>query len=96
MRKKYPFSNIFYLCLHHKLYEQCRRTKTISQKEFFHMLGVTYHIPKSCKLLVVKEMERLGMVVITNSQRQKFLEIQPKLTSPDEDAHKFYEERGIF
>lgn len=96
MKKKYPFSNIFYLCVHKRLIEKHHRKMQLSQKEFFQVLGRLYHVPKKFKLLILKEMELLGMLTIINSNRQKFVKLNRMKSDPEIDVNKFYEELGVF
>lgn len=84
--------NIFYLCVHKKLLERIHLSGTISRDNFFRILGETYHIPKSLRIIVLKEMEKCEMI----KENNKVITVLPMIIDPEENTNKFYEKLGLF
>jgi len=87
---------IFYLCVHKRLDEKVDITRIMNKKDFYDMLGRTYHLPKKLWCCVLKEMEEMGMVKDLGVRRNNNIQINKILKDPEKDANEFYEKFGIF
>ena len=94
MKKKE--ADIFCLCVHKRLLERHSRTKEVSKKELFHILGGIYHIPRSCKPLILKQMIDLKLLELeSNGRRGIIFNILKGNTSLD-NTSKLYQDYGMF
>lgn len=85
--------NIFYLCVHKRIFEKVGLSGTMLKEDFYIMLGEIYHIPKVIRIIVLKEMEKLRMVEIVDKD---FIKVNPLIIDPEENISKFYEKIGLF
>ena len=69
--------------------------RVISQKEFAIILGQLYHIPKKLRVLVLREMEILGMLKRLNT-RDNSIEIFPVLHDPEIDCREYFEKLKVY
>lgn len=87
---------ILYLCIHKKLDEKCNRSRVMYKKDFFTMLGKTFHVPKPAKIIVLKEMEEYGMIKDLGQGRNYNIEVLPLFCDPEHDVHEFYKKMKLF
>jgi len=87
---------ILYLCVHKKLNDMVNFSRIMKKKDFFFLLGCTYHIPKSLRLFVLKEMEKLNMIEDLGSRSSYDIKVNPLIMDPEENLSKFYKELGIW
>lgn len=84
---------IFYLCVHKRLHERVGLSRYMNKKDFYKLLGETYHIPKPLRVIILKEMAKLKMLEETNHRHIKVL---PLVTDPEININRFYKELGFF
>jgi len=69
--------------------------RVIPQKDCLILLGCLYHIPKKLRVLVLREMEILGMLKRLNT-RDNSIEIFPILKDIEEDCRELSEQLKIY
>lgn len=88
---------ILYLCIHNKLL--CRTTsfnKIYPKKEFFRMLGETFHVPKNMRVVVLKEMELMGLLKDLGSKKNNNIQVNRARVDIEREANKLYEQVGLY
>jgi len=91
--KKYLNINIFYLCVHKRLFEKVGLSGNMLKDDFYILLGEIYHIPKVVRVIILKEMEKLNMIEVVEKD---FIKVNPIIIDPEENINKFYEAIGLF
>jgi len=89
-------TDIFYLCVHKRLLERHSRIREVSKKELFHILGGIYHIPRSCKPLVLKKMIDLKLLEPEHKKMSDRTFIILKGNVSLENTSKLYQDYGMF
>ena len=90
MEKKKEIPFIFYLYLHSKV---CEVTKgdLISKKYLTYYIS-KYRIPKKLRILIVKELELLGLI---EEKDKRVLQLKPSCFN-EENCNKYYEKLGVY
>lgn len=92
MKKPLPIK-ILYLALHNQLKKKFGINRVIERKEFYCKLGKHSQVPKIARVLVIKEMEEMGLIKQESRDRILILECEWEL---EKDIKKFYEWMGIY
>jgi len=87
---------ILYLCIHNKLCERINLSRVYPKKDFFRMLGETFHVPKKMRVVVLKEMEQKHLIKDLGNKRNNNILVEPIEIDLEKDANKFYEWLGLF
>lgn len=65
-----------YLCVHKHLLEKAGMARILPRRKIEYFLGVIFHIPDRLRLVVLKEMEQIGMVKLVDRSLRN-VEINP-------------------
>jgi len=84
---------ILYLGLHNQLVKKFGVNATISNKDFFMKIGRHSQIPKNLRHMVLKEMERKGLLQKINRDKIKILELKIDIKS---DCKEFFKMMDIY
>ena len=96
MTRKELEIGILYLCIHNKLCEKTSFSRIYPKKEFFRMLGETFHVPKKMRVVVLKEMVNKGLVQDLGNKRNNNIKVEKIEIDLDRDSNKFYEWLGLY
>ena len=88
--------NIFYLCVHKKLFERTNRSRILKKSEFNDIMGRVYHLPKKLWVCVMKEMIEMDMIVDLGIKKQSNILVRPLFMDPEEKANVLYQKLGVF
>lgn len=86
-------AGILYLGLHNQLEKKFGIEGVIKRKEFFCKIGKHNQIPHNIRYLVIKEMEKKGLIKILNRDDIQLLKIDINLET---DSKKLFELAGIY
>ncbi len=84
---------IIYSCVHKKLADVVNPTKEINHKELFKIFGMVFHIPKSLRPAVLKELINLKMLVPIAQRKYR---VAPCTYDPEQNRHIIYKRLEIF
>ncbi len=84
---------ILYLALHNQLKKKFGINHVLSKKEFYCKLGKHSQVPKTARVLVIKEMEEMNLIKQESRDSILILECEWDL---ERDSKKFYEWVGIY
>ena len=84
--------DIFYLCVHKKCCDKVGLNRLMNKKNFYKMLGETYHIPKVLRIIILKKMTELRML---KEIGHRDIEVLPLLTDPEINVNRFYKQIGL-
>jgi hypothetical protein len=72
--------------------------KPISKKDFFALLGRHFLIPKSLRIIILKEMEQRKLIEMVDgdNDRQIYIRVSGVLVNLEEQASKFYKKMGFY
>jgi|TARA_R100000750_G_C2306861_1_gene80954 hypothetical protein len=87
---------ILYLCIHNKLCERTNFSRIYPKKEFFRMLGETFHVPKKMRVIVLKEMVNKKLIKDLGNRRNNNIMVEKIEFDLEKDASKFYEWLGLY
>ena len=87
---------ILYLCIHNKLCERITLSRIYPKKQFYRLLGETFHVPKNMRVLVVKEMEKKGLIKDLGSKKNNNIYVESINFDLEKDAGKFYRWLGLY
>lgn len=90
---EYP---VIYLYIHKKLIQQAGINNVISKNSFYLILGRSHHIPKNLTPVVIKEMEKLGMIKNLGTTKNNNIELNPIKIDPEEQVGLLYKKVGLF
>ena len=86
---------ILYLCIHSKLCERVSFSRIYSKKDFYKLLGETFHVPKKMRIMVLKEMVNKGLIKDLGNRRNSNIQVETIEIDLERDSHKFYQWLGL-
>lgn len=84
---------ILYLGLHNQLLKKYGVNRIISNKEFFCKLGKHGQIPKRLRWIVIKEMEKKGLIKKVGRDNIQIISFEINL---ENDINKIYRIAGLY
>jgi len=84
---------LLYLSLHCQLCNLTDGAGEITRKEFFRKLGQHFLIPKNLRPVVIREMEKMGLIKRKN---RDVIIILDKKIDLERDVNKLYKLAGLF
>ena len=92
---KTPRLNIglLYLSLHNQLKKKYGFHREFTKKDLFCILGKHYLVPKNTRIAVIKEMELMKLIEVTDDKRFKVLNCDLDI---ERDVQKFYKTLELF
>lgn len=87
---------ILYLCIHKKLDERAGFTRILPKKNFYRILGETFHVPKSMRVVVLKEMEKKGLVKDLGNRKNNNIKVLKIDFDLENEVSRFYEWVGLY
>jgi hypothetical protein len=87
---------ILYLCIHKKLEERINLGRIYPKKEFFRIMGETFHVPKHMRIIVLKEMQSKGLIKDLGCKKNNNIYVNKIDIDMEKDMSKLYELAGIF
>lgn len=88
---------IMYLCVHNMLDKKVNNSRIYPKKEFYgKMLGEIFHVPKHLRVVVMKEMEKKGLIKDLGTRRENNIFVNRLKFNLETDTNKFYQMVGLY
>jgi len=87
---------ILYLVIHKKMEERVNMSRIYPKKDFFRMLGETFHVPKNMRIVVMKEMINKNLIEDLGTRRNNNLKVLKTDICIDKDVSKICQHVGMF
>ena len=95
MEKEFK-KGILYLCVHKMLEERINMSRIYPKKDFFRMLGETFHVPKAVRVCVMKEMIKKGLIKDLGSRRNHNILVLKVDIDMENDVNELYKIAGVY
>jgi len=87
---------ILYLVIHKKMEERVNMSRIYPKKDFFRMLGETFHVPKNMRIVVMKEMINKNLIEDLGTRRNNNLKVLKTDICINKDVSKICQHVGMF